>query len=194
MRLSRITFILFLLFPFTNLFSQQIVRDYNHSVDFSSLKKYAWIEREEISIFNAGVPENMRHGDYAEWDRKIHEAVDKELQKKKFQKVPAESADFFVSYILVTKLDMDVQEYDSSVGSDPRVPYGHWRPFHNTSNDVLMKREGTLTLDMVNPENNELIWRGRAVESVKEKDSDKKAWKKIEGAIKKTLSKFPPKK
>ena len=130
--------------------------------------------------------------DNAEWDKNIKKTVNEILNKKKFRMVAAEQADFLVSYILVAKLDMDVQEYDSSVGADPRTPYGHWRPFYNSSSDVLMKKEGTLTLDVVNPDNNELFWRGTAVESVKEKDSDKKAWQKIEKAIKKTLGKFPP--
>ena len=181
-----------MLITLTSLSGQQIARDYNRSVDFSSFRNYAWIENQEIPIYRAGVPENMRLGDDLEWDARIREAIDEILQKKKFRKVNRESADFLVSYIFVAKLDMDIQEYDSSVGADPRVPYGHWRPFYNTSSDVLIKREGPLTLDVVNPENNELFWRGTAVESVKEKDSVKKAMSKIEKAIKKTFDKFPP--
>ena len=192
MTISRFGLFVAILSQAAFLYGQQIIRDYNHSVDFSQFKTYAWLEKEEIPIFRAGIPADMQKGNDQEIDSKIREEVDKILQKKKFQKVAAGSADFLVSYILVTKLEMDVQEYDSSVGADPRVPYGHWRPFYSTSSDVLMRRQGTLTLDIINPESNELFWRGTAVESLKEKDSEKKALKKIEDVIKKTLGKFPP--
>ncbi len=53
-----------------------------------------------------------------------------------------------------------------------------------------MNTKGELTIDIVNPENNQLIWRGQASDTIKKTKDIAKTVKKV---TKKILSKFPPK-
>ena len=50
--------------------------------------------------------------------------------------------------------------------------------------------EGTLIVDIIDADSNELIWRGTATGTV-ERGSDK-ASEKIHGAVYKIMTKFPP--
>jgi len=124
-----------------------------------------------------------------ELDKQIREGIDKELVKRGFQKTTSGEPDFLVSYLAVGELDLDVQEYDSGT-APPDVPYGHWRPFYQTGNDVTLIRKGTLSIDVIDPEPNRLIWRGKATETF---DKPKDLEKKLNKIVKKILKKFPPK-
>ena len=54
--------------------------------------------------------------------------------------------------------------------------------------------EGTLALDVVNPETNRLMWRGTAKTRINVDVSDRKQEARINKAARKLLEQFPPKK
>jgi hypothetical protein len=51
-------------------------------------------------------------------------------------------------------------------------------------------REGTLVLDIIKPDSNQVIWRGKAVSVIGDPSGRKQA---IEAAVGRLLKKFPPK-
>ena len=54
--------------------------------------------------------------------------------------------------------------------------------------------EGTLILDIVNPQNKQLMWRGSATDEVNFKSNPEKDQSKINQAVQELLAHFPPKK
>lgn len=168
-------------------YGQQVIIDFDREFDFKSLMTYDWVTQDKLPIFQA-MPD-APDVNIEELDSRIRETIDQELSKRGFQRVAGGKPSFMVSYIAVGELDLDVQEYDSGT-APPNVPYGHWRPFYQTGNDVTLIRKGTLSIDVIDPEPNRLVWRGKATETFeKPKDLDKK----LNKIVKKILKKFPPK-
>ena len=64
------------------LFAQTVTRDYDHSVDFSSLKKFGWIQRDTLPIFRADPSEHDPSADAA-LNRLILDSLKSHLGKKK---------------------------------------------------------------------------------------------------------------
>ena len=184
-RFAGVTF--FLLLSFSIGLGQKIIIDFDREHDFKSFKTYDWVVQEKLPILQA-MPDTP-DVDLEQLDKQIREGIDKELDKRGFQKSTSGEPDFLVSYIAVGELDLDVREYDSGTNS-PNVPYGHWRPFYQTGNDVTLIRKGTLSIDIIDPEPNKLVWRGKATETFeKPKDLEKK----LNKIVKNILKKFPPK-
>ncbi len=173
------------------LVAQTLTRDYDRGVDFSSLKKFGWIQRDTLPIVRADPSEHDPAEDAA-LNRLILDSLKSHLEKKGFV-LDEESPDFLVGYIGVSKYSLKTTEFglDTQGGPDPSYQsYGHWRPFYKTGSDSNLKREGTLMIDLVDPDTNKLIWRGTARDTV---SNPKKGSKKVTNAIKKLINKFPPK-
>jgi hypothetical protein len=171
----------------------EVITDYDRQTDMSNFKTFAWLELEKYPIFRGGIPEERRKMSDEDLDKMIRSYVDIELTKKGFLKATDSEPDFLVSYYAVAKLQMEVQEYDSGSTAHPNLPYGHWRPFYESSSDTLLMSQGTLSLDIIDAEEDHLIWRASATDIFEQKDSNKKAQKKLRKIIKKILKKFPPK-
>ncbi len=170
----------------TSLLAQDVIHDYDHSVDFSQYKTFDWIKSESIPIVsdNELVPFDLE-----EEDRKIRAQIEGQLEKKGYRKITDGEPDFLVSYYAVGRYDLKMSQRDSAA-LPANLPYGHWRPFYNASQDFRLRRKGTLTVDLVDRATNQLMWRGSATATYsKPEDGPKKAKK----AIDKMFKKFPPK-
>ena len=168
--------------------AQDVIHDYDHSVDFSQYKTFDWVENEQIPIVSDN-PSLAEQFDLEEEDRKIRAQIEGHLKKKGYQKVTDGEPDFLVSYYAVGRTDMSSSQRDSAA-LPANVPYGHWRPFYTSSQDYRLKRKGTLTVDLVDQETNQLVWRGSATQTYSKPEEGPKKAKK---AIDKMFKKFPPK-
>jgi hypothetical protein len=177
-----------------SLFAQHTVVDFDRTVDLSKLKTYRWLPLDQPPIFKGGLPETAQTLPDATADKIIKKHVSDQLNKKGFQEIAEGEPDFLVSYFLSMALDFEVQEFDTGTSPNPDIPYGHWRPFYSTMYDQILLRTGTLSIDVISPEDEKLIWRGTATETFDEKGnvSVKKADKRVQKAVKKILKKFPP--
>jgi len=174
-------------FSATSVLSEDIVRDYDRSFDFSGLKTYRWMDAEKRLIARAN-PQTASVMSDEELDKIIRAAVDEELKKRGFTLTTGDSADFLTTYFAVGQLDLSGSFYDAAPSGN--LPYNHWRPFYQPATDARLNTKGELTIDIVNPENNQLIWRGQASDTIKKTKDVAKTVKKV---AKKILSKFPPK-
>ena len=91
------------------LLAQTVTRDYDHSVDFSSLKKFGWIQRDTLPIFRADPSEHDPAADAA-LNRLILDSLKSRLEKKGFV-LDEESPDFLVGYIGVSKYSLQSAEF-----------------------------------------------------------------------------------
>ena len=168
----------------------KVIVDRDRTAETSDYKTFAWLEQEKIPIFRGGIPEERRKMGDEELDKMIRSYVDIELTKRGFTKAMDAPPDFLVSYYAVAKLQMEVQEFDAGTSAHPNLPYGHWRPFYQSSSDSLLMSQGTLTLDLIDAKKNDLVWRASATDIFEEKDSNQKAQKKLRKIIEQIVKKF----
>ena len=149
---------------------------YEPSVDFSRFKTYNWVPPSGRSDNLQETIAAGRVGDL------IVAAVERELAARGYEKEKraGEKPDFFVAYRARAdeKVEPKVITYSCGEnicgqGIDPK-PY----------------REGTLVLDIIKPDSNQVVWHGTAVSVIGDPSRRKQA---IEAAVAKILKNFPPK-
>jgi hypothetical protein len=120
--------------------------------------------------------------------RRMYVAVDGELAAKGFTRTDADGADFLMAYHTGTQ---DRQQYDT-YGYGAGSWWGGYWGGGMTTTTVRTYTEGTLILDVIDGERNELIWRGSASKTIDEMDSPEQREKTVQEAVGKLLKDFPP--
>lgn len=132
--------------------------DYDKSYDFSRLKTFAFKEQRRAP------GSYLAHNTIV--DKRIRNALIKELEAQRFQYRPDGPADFLVAYYARQKEKVDLESLD----------YGlpHWRFGLGPELWTHYYTEGSLVVDFVDPLTNQLIWRGRATTVVSGLDPSEK--------------------
>lgn len=147
--------------------------DYAKSVDFSRFKTYRWSEKTQ----------NLN----PELERKIHEAIDKELMAKGLEKVSGD-ADLTIAIRLSVREeqreDMDIFGVAERWGAEAESS--------GQSGEVLLEVEvGRLIVDLLDGASGLDLWRGTATRVTGGKPEG--SAKLINKAISKMFKNFPPK-
>ena len=86
--------------------AQDVIRDYDRSVDLSKYKTFDWVERETIPIIRAEESTDPSLSSEVV-DQQIRSLVEKELGKKGYQKATNnKEPDFRVSYLAIGKYEL----------------------------------------------------------------------------------------
>jgi hypothetical protein len=151
-------------------FAQKITMEFDQSVDFSRYKTFAIRERNLNSkspVLNSDLVKKQIDGD-----------IEKYLTAKGLMEVSGPS-DLNVRYTFGSARKTEVEAYPAGwygMGTRyVRVPYA----------------EGTLVIDLRDPTTRSLVWRAIASE---DKSDPNKLQGKIDDMVKKSISKYPPKK
>ena len=171
--------------------TMEISYDYDPKADFTGLKTYDWLAEPQKPTGDPRIDGNTI------LETRIHEAVDAGLAARGFRKVTSDP-DFLVAYHVSLDKRQSVQTLNNYYGYGPGWGYGYgasyrpgvWAGAPETY--VYEYEEGTLILDIVNPRNKELIWRGSAQDEVHFKTSPEKEQTQLDEAVHKMLEKFPP--
>jgi Domain of unknown function (DUF4136) len=168
----------FLILPLIWSCSDQIrvKTDYDRESTFAQYKTYGWLEKKDIETKNNPLIYNELT------DKRIKKAVEIFFPSRGL--TPAnENPDLRIHYHIVV---------DNKASLHPE-PYGYnYSPYWQRSRmDVYQYREGTLILDLMDPKSNNLVWRGWATD-VMEMDEIDLSEVKINNAVAKILSEYPP--
>lgn len=144
--------------------SQKAFVQKDNSVDFSTIKTYAWADGDADKDSSTNRPHlnSMR-------DQKIHEAIEKYLQELGWSETKTNPDVFLVFDVVIEK---EVKEVNTPIYSQPMTRWyynprgGRWVPIfypptfwgYDTRTQVV--REGTLTLTMMNPQTDKPVWQG----------------------------------
>ena len=148
--------------------------DHDPAADFSQLKSYAWLPGP------ARVPDAPEEYQSLLQSR-ITKAVESTLEGKGYQKSSGEGPDFFVTFQSGVQKKIQVR----SQGRGYRR-YGHRYV------EVREYEVGALFIDIVDPKERELIWRGSAQEVIQRGRSAEQRTQKIDEAVNRILERFPP--
>jgi hypothetical protein len=171
--------------------SMEISYDYDPKANFTGVKTYEWLNEPQKPTGDPRVDGNTI------LEKRIHEAVDTGLAARGFREVTSDP-DFLIAYHVSLDKRRSVQTLNSYYGYGPGWGYGYgaaYRPGHwggAPETYVYEYEEGTLILDIVNPENKELIWRGSVQDEVHFKSTPEKDQTQLNEAVHKTLENFPP--
>jgi len=156
-----------------------ISSDYERETDFSGYHTYAWLPIPEQK--DPRLNSEILHS-------RITNAVEKTLSNRGFARQVSETPDFRIGYHVALRDKLSVGFVNDYYGYDHRGFSG------NSSYSFATEyEEGTLILDIVDAKTNRLIWRGSASAEVSPSDSAKTREKRINEAVQRILSNYPPK-
>lgn len=150
--------------------------DYDTTYNFSELKTYKWYPRKKE-------PKQVKYRAVA---KEIDEIIENILAEKGMVKSDDEQADFLVNYQAAIDGKLKAQNYVVTVGYGG---YGGWM-YGGTGTTISSYDEGTLALDILDAEKNELIYKSIAKIDMKEMNNNKTEM--LNHIIGKMLQDFPP--
>jgi hypothetical protein len=174
MKILKLLFLLCLVM-LTSCSSVRVVTDYDTKVDFTSYKTFAFYKK---GIDKASVSDLDK--------KRIMRAVEAELVAKGFSK--SANPDILVS--IFTKSREQVNVSDNNIGIGWGWGYNPW--FYGRTNiNINQYTEGTLFIDFIDKNTNELIWQGIGSGAMKMSNIEKKE-ERINEFVYKIISTYPP--
>jgi len=185
MRIPRAVFVLAIVLPFFACSSSRIHTDFDHQADFGSYSTFAWYQMEETDGPTQGPSQIV--------DGRIRRAIAENLQAKGLSRAEPGEADLAVTYYASLNSQMQFHTtgwgYGGGWGWGPRwgFGYGFWPGWTTTT--VHTYHEGTIIIDLIDREKNQLVWRGVTTRVLgKKSHSDEK----IDQSMSRVFVDFPP--
>ena len=147
---------------------------YDPKFDYSRFKTFNWLPKTETSdsLQQTVIASEVGH--------MIESEVEKGLEAGGFKKLTTGKPDFYLNYHARVQEKVEPQV----------VTYSCGHTICGSGVDMNRVREGTLILDIIQAEDNDVVWQGTAVANGVDPSNRKEA---IETAVKQLLSVFPPK-
>lgn len=162
--------------------SVKVDSDYDPKVDFTSLDSYAWLPEPRAKTGNPRLDNPLLTS-------RIEQAIEASLAAKGLSKVDAATADFFVTFHIAIDQKLDVTTIPTTYGY-----YGRWGGFYGGSETrVDQYDEGTLLIDFIDRDKDDLLWRGSGQSRIRPTNSPEEREKKVRTVVDAILERFPPK-
>jgi len=161
--------------------SISVTHDYDKEADFTKLKTFSWMA---VPATIAGDVKTAAEKNTL-LDKRIKFAINAELAAKGYEMNEA-NPDFVMIYHVGVDDKVNVTDWGYGYGGWGGYGYGG----RNVS--VYEYTQGTLILDIINPANKQLMWRGQAQGTVDEDASPEDREAKLGVAAQKLLGNFPP--
>ncbi len=165
----------------------QTTSDYETKTDFSSFKKYAWLNESD------NPSENIRINNKMVIDI-VRTEVEKHLNSKGFTKTAPEQADFLIAWFGAIEQKIKTQNINHFYST-----YGYGTLYHNPSSNAKSQvatvkeyEEGSLIFDFLNPKDHTLLWRGSGRDKLIVGQAEEIAKHNLKKAVNHILSGFPP--
>jgi len=151
----------------------QVTTDFNREWNFDSYKTYDWVAAKSPELRDPLLETPMQ-------DMRVKDAVERELGIKGYHR-SVEDPDFLISFFIGSESQVDVSTCGYHYPTSP----------HCWGGDVegYTYSEGTLVLDFIDFDKEELVWRGSAKGALYQGGS---ADKTLTEAVVKMLKDFPP--
>ena len=201
---------IFLMAVITGCSTFLVESDYDREINFTDFHTFDWTDQSENASSNAVQLNTL-------FERRLKKAVDKELTANGFQKQTAEKPDFLIAYSLQVKDRLDVLSSGYGHGGYGYRGYGYgfgYRGYRHHGFGYRFRHHGyghygygygsgyyrggrlnvevTLVLDFIDPESNNVIWRGLYKDKNDESGILVMTVDNISKAVKKILKEFPP--
>ena len=167
--------------------SVSVNRDYDSAFDFSAVKTYAWQHETQPETGDPKLDNDLHN-------RRVRNAVNATLQGKGLKLVEKDQADVLVAYFMDYQQRIESSGGSLSVGMG-RSSYGRAGSVgYNTSGNVSDYNEAQLTIDLINPKSDQMVWRGRGRRRAYTGSNPDKVTAIVNDAVTRIFKKYPPKK
>ena len=170
-----------LLFSFVLLFSAcstiKVETDYNPDFTFGTLSAFTIIHKDHT-------------GDDTLANDRIINAVKNNLTAKGYKETNKSTADYYVLFHTDVRSKTNIDTDYQHVGMYP-YRYGYQGAMMTTSTRVYTYDEGKLMVDIVDPDQNKIIWRGIATDRIKSHETPEQRTEYIDEVITSVLKTFP---
>ena len=154
--------------------------DYDPEADFTHYKTFNWMPADDQAD---RADQADKDWDHPFVDKRIEQALISALKSKGFEKTVAQP-DLLVAYRFTVKQKTAVHVYD------PPYPYHpYWGP---QPTQVQHLSEGTLIIDLVDPQTRQLVWRGWGVGDFGAATRPDLAPEYLKTTVKAILKNYPP--
>ena len=169
-----------MLLVFTTTASAKLQLDFDPGIDYSKFKTFAYIGGVDNLVMLQLNPDLIRN--------RVHRSVTRELTAKGLREVkPEENPDLVVRYWANSSEQVNIAATGNWGPYGPYIGY-YWGYMYNTVSASSL-REGTLTLDLIDPRKKDLVWRLYIIRKITNVD---KVWKAADQEINKGFESFPP--
>jgi len=162
--------------------SADVRYNFDREAEFSRFRTYTW-----VILKDAAKIDDLR-------DKQIKDATDGELAKKGLARTDADSADLYVGYQVAIDKETQFTSYKTDWGYSPGWSQGnqHRGVGGATTGQTSTIYTGQLALDMYDPKNHRLVWRGVASKAINPNARPDKQQSNLAKAIAKLLKNYPP--
>lgn len=161
----------------------EVSQDYDQGYNFSALNTFAWKQNDDNEY---GLIDN----DLV--DKRIRTAIVNTFSAKQYTLVDTGTPDFYISYHMTVEQKISTSSVSSGV-SIGRGSRGHFGSVGiSTGSQVRAYDQGTLLIDVTEPDSSKLVWRGVGTQEVSEHSDPEKSTKQINETVEKILAQFPP--
>ncbi|MEO2167080.1 MAG: DUF4136 domain-containing protein [bacterium] len=181
--------------------AQRAVVDFDPNENYAALKTWAWLPRAGKSVEDIKNPNDLIK-------RRIESSIREDLTAKGYAKGYEKDADFFVAYDTVIEKKADVRTTGGGYVGGYGYPYGGYGYGRYAgygysryggygvsippSTVVRNYKEGTLIIDLLDPRDKELFWRGHASTKLSKHPTPQDTTAKIRETVTEILKQFPP--
>jgi hypothetical protein len=154
--------------------------DYNQDFDFNQIDSFAFVAPDKPQAVSLNA-------------QRVERAIEDQLLFMGYKQVDAKQADVLVSYYLIGKEKVDIETYDH--GGFYR--YGGYRRFHclgcvHSTVRVSEYTEGTLVIELVDRNSEQVVWRTVTKERLKSQQSPGQRDAFVRERVALMFSNFPP--
>ena len=163
----------------------QIRTDFDPRTSFRGLHTYQWIHQPVRTVRHPALNSPLVRA-------RIENAVDGQLASRGYRRVDAGTPDFKIAFYIIAdeKIDLSSTNYGYGYGYGY---YGHGYNYGYPSTTYAEPfLEGTLVLDVIDPETNEVMWRGWATTDLDDNPEPQEVDRYVRMSVKKILERFPP--
>ena len=164
-------------------FAQDIRYNFDKGANFERYHSYKWVDIK-------GSPKLDQLA-----DQQVKAAIEAGLAKKGLIKATGENADLWIGYQVTIGQEKEFSSYSTDFGYGPgwgRGWYGGGMGSTMTTGQTTTIHIGELGLDMYDPEQKQLVWRGTATKTLDPKAKPEKRQKNLAKGIDKLLKNYPP--
>jgi len=179
MRSIRMTFLVPLLAVVA--WAQDVRYNFAADANFAKYRTYKWVQIKGADQLNQLA------------ETQLKAATDEQLATKGLTRTEADTADLFIGYQVSLNKEKQVTSYDSGWGYGPGWGggwYGGGGGFSTSTTETIII--GEVSLDMYDPAEKKLVWRGSASKTLDTKARPEKREKNLRKGLAKLLKNYPP--
>jgi hypothetical protein len=164
-------------------FAQDVRYNFDKSANFEKFHTYKWVEIKGSPQLDQLTAQQLQA------------AFEAGLAKKGLVKAAGEEADLWIGYQVTIGQEKEINSYSTDFGYGPgwgRGWYGGGMGSTMTTGQTTTIHIGEVVLDMYNPAEKQLVWRGTATKTLDPKAKPEKRQKNMAKGVDKLLKNYPP--